>query len=110
MVEDGLVKCNDCEDGFDNEDTIHECGKCQEIFCESCWEDHNCIEDEYDEPTVTCEECHSDVESSEAKYCNECYKIICDSCWDDHCHEHLDNDKEEYDYEDYVDQKVKEAI
>jgi hypothetical protein len=110
MVKKGLVECSECAKEFKDGDIIYECTHCNEILCDECWDDHICIDDEYDSATVQCEQCSGDTDADDARVCNMCQDTLCDSCWDDHCKNHLEEDREEWDYEDYVDEKVKEAI
>lgn len=110
MAKKGLAVCEDCGEEFEDGDEIHQCGFCNEIYCEDCWEDHNCLEDEYGDATAYCDDCRNDVDADNLKSCSECGENICDDCWNDHCKRHIEDKEEVFDYEEYVDKKVQEAI
>lgn len=110
MVDDGLAKCENCQSDFAAGSTMRICSECEGKFCEDCWKEHRCTEDEYSELETTCTDCGSSCNSEEIKICNKCEESVCESCWEDHCHNHLDEDSEEILYEDWVDQEVQEKI
>jgi len=112
MVAPGLAKCNECAEEFKEDDTVFICEHCSEIFCDDCFCNHNCLEDEGADPTVLCDECGVYEDTDNAKQCELCKNIpnLCASCWKKHSKKHVEEDVVEEDYESYINNKVKEAI
>ena len=104
-----MVSCENCKKEFTKKDTINECELCEKIVCDKCKEAHvsKCVEYE-DRETPVCSECgDSDDTMYECSYCSE---LVCDSCTDSHSEKHIDEIFTDYKYDEYVNEKVAEAL
>lgn len=77
-MDNDTVVCDNCGKEVCIEDS-HHCRDCAQDFCDDCWGDHDCCEDE-DEETVECECCGEEIPESESVVCPDCEKTLCDKC------------------------------
>ena len=92
------VICYNCGNEVCIEDA-HHCHDCDQHFCDDCWGDHDCSEEDEDEDedTVECECCGEEIPESESVVCPDCEKTLCDRCFGSShgCTDEDDEDEEE---------------
>lgn len=97
----GEVECEECGEELGEGDSVFVCGECDEVLCENCKEEHECIE-EPDEETY--EECSVCGDITSAMYLFEDV-YFCENCIEEakkNKIEEIREEMKEYDYENYV--------
>lgn len=105
----GEIFCADCEKEFGEEDTVYECQECHEPICDDCKEKHFCIDEADDHNNETCIECGNCEEEmfefEDNYYCNNCVEETKKDR-----QEQIFNDMEEFEYNDYLKEKIADNL